>query len=105
MIILVAGFVIGGWVGRALSQLQERSDVDVTLRHFIASAARLVVITLFVIIVFGKLGISIPPFIAASSGLAIGASFAIQGPVLNYGAGFIIILTRMSRVGDTIPVQ
>ena len=99
MIILVAGFVIGGWVGRALSQLQERSDVDVTLRHFIASAARLVVITLFVIIVFGKLGISIPTFIAALNGLAI------QGPILNYGTGFIIILTCMSRVGDIIPVQ
>ena len=33
------------------------------------------------------------------------SSFAIQGPVSNYGAGLIIILTRMFKVGDTITVQ
>jgi len=37
--------------------------------------------------------------------LAVGASFAIQGPVSNYGAGFIIIVTRMFKVGDIISVQ
>ena len=56
-------------------------------------------------IAVGKLGISITPFIAALVGLAVGASFAIQGPVSNYGAGFVIILTRMFKVGDTISVQ
>lgn len=105
IIILIAGFVIGGWVSRVLLRLQERRNVDVTLRYFIASTVRLVVIGLFVIIAVGKLGISITPFIAALGGLAVGASFAIQGPVSNYGAGFVIILTRMFKVGDTISVQ
>lgn len=105
VIILIAGFIVGGWVARALLRLQERRDVDVTLRHFIASTVRLVVIGLFVIIAVSKLGISITPFIAALGGLAVGASFAIQGPVSNYGGGFVIILTRMFKVGDTITVQ
>jgi small conductance mechanosensitive channel len=51
------------------------------------------------------MGISITPLIAAIGGLALGVSFAIQGPVSNYGAGLVIILTRMYRVGDTITVQ
>ncbi|MGR9092301.1 MAG: mechanosensitive ion channel family protein, partial [Gammaproteobacteria bacterium] len=97
--------VVGGWVSRALLRLQERRNVDVTLRQFIASTVRLVVIGLFVMIAIGKLGVSITPFIAALGGLALGASFAIQGPVSNYGAGFVIILTRMFKVGDTISVQ
>jgi small conductance mechanosensitive channel len=105
VIILIAGFVIGGWVSRVLLRVQERRNVDVTLRHFIASTVRLVVIVLFVMIAVGKLGISITPFIAALGGLAVGVSFAIQGPVSNYGAGFVIILTRMFKVGDTISVQ
>lgn len=105
LIILIAGFVIGGWVSRALLRMQERRNVDVTLRQFIASTVRLVVVALFVIIAVGKLGISITPLIAALGGLAVGASFAIQGPVSNYGAGFVIILTRMFKVGDTIAVQ
>jgi small conductance mechanosensitive channel len=66
---------------------------------------RLAIIGLFVIIAVGKLGVSITPLIAALGGLAVGASFAIQGPVSNYGAGFVIILTRMFKVGDTIAVQ
>ena len=105
VIILIAGFIVGGWVSRILLRLQERRDVDVTLRHFIASTARLVVIGLFVIIAVSKLGLSITPLIAALGGLAVGASFALQGPVSNYGAGFVIILTRMFKVGDTISVQ
>lgn len=104
-IILVVGFIVGSWVARVLLRVQEKRNVDVTLRQFIASTARLVVIALFVIIALSKLGISITPLIAAIGGLAVGASFAIQGPVSNYGAGLVIILTRMFKVGDTISVQ
>lgn len=45
------------------------------------------------------------PLIAAVGGLAVGASFAIQGPVSNYGAGLVLILTRMFKVGDSIAVS
>ena len=105
VIILVAGFIVARWVARVLLRVLERRDVDVTLRQFIASTVRLIIIALFVMIAMGKLGISITPLIAALGGLAVGASFAIQGPVSNYGAGFVIILTRMFKVGDTISVQ
>lgn len=105
ILILALGFIVGGWVSRVLLRIQESRDVDVTLRQFIASIARLIVIGMFVIIALSKLGISITPLIAAIGGLALGASFAIQGPVSNYGGGLVIILTRMFKVGDTINVQ
>lgn len=104
IIVLIAGFLVGGWVARALLRVQERRNVDVTLRQFIASASRIIVIVLFLIVALSQLGISITPLIAAIGGLAVGASFAIQGPVSNYGAGLVIILTRMFRVGDTVTV-
>ena len=104
VIVVIAGFLVGGWVSRALLRTQEKRNVDVTLRQFIASASRIVVITLFLIVALSQLGISITPLIAAIGGLAVGASFAIQGPVSNYGAGLVIILTRMFRVGDTVTV-
>jgi small conductance mechanosensitive channel len=105
VIVLIAGFVVGGWVSKALAGLMERRNVDITLRLFLANTARIIVVGLFLIIALSQMGISITPFIAAIGGLAVGASFAIQGPVSNYGAGFIIILTRMFKVGDTITVQ
>ena len=102
IIVVVAGFLIGRWVANALLRVQEKRNVDVTLRQFIASTVRLIVIVMFLIVALSQLGISITPLIAAIGGLAVGASFAIQGPVSNYGAGLVIILTRMYKVGDTV---
>lgn len=105
VVVLIAGFIVGGWVSRFILRAQERRNVDKTLRQFIASTIRFVVVGMFFIIALSQMGISITPLIAAIGGLAVGASFAIQGPVSNYGAGLIIILTRMYKVGDTIVVQ
>ena len=65
IVILIAGFIVGGWVSRIVLRMQERRNVDVPLRQFIASVARLAVIGLFLIIAVSKLGISITPLIAA----------------------------------------
>lgn len=102
VVVLVVGFIVGSWVSRVVLRIQEKRNVDVTLRLFIASVARMLVIGMFLIIALSQMGISITPLIAAIGGLAVGASFAIQGPVSNYGAGLVIILTRMFKVGDTI---
>ncbi|MBT4162417.1 MAG: mechanosensitive ion channel, partial [Gammaproteobacteria bacterium] len=95
VVVLTVGFIVGGWVSRLLLGVLEIKQVDITLRELIASASRIVVVGLFLIIALSQMGISITPFIAALGGLAVGASFAIQGPVSNYGAGLVIILTRM----------
>jgi small conductance mechanosensitive channel len=57
------------------------------------------------IITMGQFGISIAPFIAALGALAFGASFAVQGPLSNYGAGLVIILSRPFVVGNTVTVK
>ena len=105
IIIIIVGFLVAGWAAKMILALQEKRDVDVTLRQFITSTVRIIIIGLFVIIALGKLGVSINPFIAAIGGLAVGASFALQGPVSNYGAGLMIILTRLYKVGDSIVIQ
>jgi small conductance mechanosensitive channel len=94
IVVLVAGMLITRWVAQLLMRAQERRDVDVTLRQFIASTVRMLIVGLFLIVALSQLGISITPLIAAIGGLAIGASFALQGPIGNYGAGLAIILTR-----------
>ena len=105
LLVLVLGFIVGGWISRAVLRLMEHRDVDLTLREFIAGVVKMIVVGVFLLAVLDKLGISVTPLIAAIGGLAVGASFAIQGPVSNYGAGLVIILTRMFKLGDTITVQ
>jgi len=105
LLVLVLGFVVGGWISRAVLRLMEHRNVDQTLREFLAGVVKMIVVGVFLLAVLDKLGISVTPLIAAIGGLAVGASFAIQGPVSNYGAGLVIILTRMFKLGDTITVQ
>jgi len=105
VLVVIAGFIVGRWISNLLLRLLEKRNVDVTLRQFIASTVKLIVLVMFGIVALSQLGISITPMIAAIGGVAVGLSLALQGPVSNYGAGLMIILTRMYRVGDTISTQ
>ena len=105
LVVIIAGFFIARSVSRMVGKILTAKDVDVTLREFIASTVRTLVVLMFVVIAIQQLGINITPLIAAIGGLAVGLSLALQGPVSNYGAGLVIILTRMYRVGDTITCQ
>ena len=105
VIILIIGILIARKVANAVLRLCERKALDITLSRFIASAVRLIVIAMVLIVALGKLGISVTPFVAAIGALSLGAGLAVQGLLSNYGAGLNIILTRPFVVGDTICVQ
>ena len=104
LIILALGVYVARRVSALVLELQARRNIDVTLRQFIASVVRVVIIAGFSIVAVEKIGIEVTPFLAAIGGLALGASFALQLPVSNYGAGLVIILTRPFKVGDTIRI-
>ncbi|MFA6499823.1 MAG: mechanosensitive ion channel family protein [Desulfurivibrionaceae bacterium] len=104
IIILIAGFLLGNWVAAAVAKLCETRKIDATLRHFLSSLAKIVVVAFAVLIALSKFGITIAPFVAAIGAAAFGATYALQGPLSNYGAGLAIILGRTFVVGDTITV-
>ena len=104
LIILIIGLKLSGWMSKMVLRLCEKRSLDITLSRFLASSTKLLVMIFVVIAAIGKFGISIAPFIAALGALAFGGSFAIQGPLSNYGAGLTLILTRPFVVGNTISV-
>ena len=104
VIILGVGVVAANWVQALLLRIFAKKKMDVTLAHFLSGAIRLVVLGFAVLVALGKFGITIAPFIAALGAMAFGATYAIQGPLSNYGAGLSIILGRPFVVGDTISV-
>ena len=105
ILILVIGILVARSVASFFLKLFERKNLDVTLSKFTAAAVKGIIIGFAIIIALGKFGITIAPFIAALAAMAFGASFAIQGPLANYGAGLVIILTRPFVVGNTITVS
>lgn len=105
IIILIVGAKVASWLGGLVSRLCEKKNVDITLARFLGNVVKILVLTFVIIIAIGKFGISIAPFIAALGAIAFGTSFAIAGPVSNYGAGLVIILSRPFVIGDTITIS
>jgi small conductance mechanosensitive channel len=105
IIVLVIGVLVARAVSSFLLKFFEKKEFDVTLSKFIAATVKGIILGFAFIVAIGKFGITIAPFIAALAAMAFGASFAIQGPLANYGAGLVIILTRPFVVGNTIKVS
>lgn len=105
IIILLVGFFIAKWVASLITKLCQKKELDVTLTRFLSSFIKALIITFAVVLALGKFGITIAPFIAVIGALVFGATYAIQGPLSNYGAGLVIILGRPFVVGDTISVK
>ena len=105
ILVLVIGVLVAKAVSSFFLRLFEKKEIDVTLSKFIAAMIKGVILGFAFIVAIGKFGITIAPLIAALAAMAFGASFAIQGPLANYGAGLVIILTRPFVVGNTIKVS
>jgi small conductance mechanosensitive channel len=104
IVVLLAGWIVARAIASFVLRFLEKKQLDVTLSKFIASTVKMIIIVFAIIVALGKFGISVAPFIAAGAAVAFGASFAIQGPLSNYGAGLVIIFSRPFVVGNTITV-
>ncbi|KQI71671.1 mechanosensitive ion channel protein MscS [Loktanella sp. 5RATIMAR09] len=104
--ILVAGFLLGGWVRKRLTNLGlSYAHLDMTLFNFLGNVARYIVIGfafLFVLNTFGVQTTSVVAVIGAA-GLAIG--LALQGTLSNVAAGVMIVFFRPIRIGDFVEVN
>src|SRR6056297_248320 len=105
VIVLIIGVFLARWIAKFVMRLCEKANVDVTLTQFLGQVARVLILVFVLIAVISQFGISIAPIIAALGAVLFGASFAIAGPLSNYGAGLVIILTRPFVVGNTICVK
>jgi small conductance mechanosensitive channel len=105
LLILAAGYVVAKKLGKAVEGLMISKKIDVTLSRFIGNSAHLVILVFVIMMVLGRLGVSITPLIAIVGALSLGAGLALQGMLANYAAGFTIIITRPFVVGDTLSVQ
>lgn len=104
-ILLVVGWWLAGKLARAVGRLLERKKVDPLLVGFIVAVVRWAVVFIILITALSCLGVNIAPYVAVLGAGTLGVSLALQGPISNFGAGLVIILTRPFTLGDTIAVQ
>jgi small conductance mechanosensitive channel len=105
IIILIIGLIVARWLSNMVVRVCEARELDITLSRFLGNVVRLTLLAFVLIIVLGKFGIAMTPFVAALGAIAFGSSLALAGLLSNYGAGLSIIITRPFVVGDTIKIQ
>ncbi|MBY6067337.1 mechanosensitive ion channel family protein [Leisingera aquaemixtae] len=106
VVILLAGFIVAGWVKRRIVRLGDtHAKLDVTLFHFLGNLARYVILAFAALFVLNTFGVKTTSIVAAigAAGLAIG--LAMQGALSNVAAGVMIILFRPFKLGDFIEVN
>ena len=106
ILVVVAGFVISGWVARRIEALSQRhAKLDDTLFEFLANLARYAILGLCFLIVLNTFGIQTTSLVAVigAAGLAIG--LALQGTLSNVAAGVMLIFFRPLKVGDYVTIN
>jgi len=104
LLVLMAGFFVGRWLGNALDRLLQRLELDVTVRILLVRLTRATVMVLFGIMALQNLGVELLPLIAGLGIAGAGVALALQGVLGNVAAGLTIIFTRPFKVGEYISI-
>ena len=104
VIILVAGYMVGRWVGGLLERLLVRLRLEAPVRSLLVRLAQLVVFGLFAIMALQNLGVELLPLIAGLGVAGAGVALAMQGILGNVAAGLTIIFTQPFHVGDYLSI-
>ena len=105
IVVLLIGLWIVKLVVNAFRKAMEKGGMDVSLQHFLASLANILLKALLFISVASMVGIATTSFVAilGAAGLAIG--LALQGSLANFAGGVLILLFKPFKVGDFINAQ
>ncbi len=106
MVILVAGWIVAGWVRTAANKgLSRLPKAEPTVTKAMSSLARYLVLVLVVIAVLAQFGVQTASILAVlgTAGLAIG--LALQGTLSNIAAGFMLLMLRPFKIGDYIDAE
>ncbi|MCO6383761.1 MAG: mechanosensitive ion channel family protein [Vannielia sp.] len=106
LLILIAGYIVGGWVKRRIMAISERNaKLDDTLFHFLGNIVRWIVLGFSFLIILNTFGVQTTSIIAAigAAGLAVG--LALQGTLSNVAGGVMIIVFRPFKLGDFVEIN
>ena len=104
ILVLIAGVLISRWLGRWFDRGVSRIELEPPVRLLLSRIARVLLLTLFVIVALQNLGVELLPLIAGLGVAGAGIALATQGVLGNGVAGLSIIFNKPCRVGDYISI-
>ena len=106
LITAIVIFFVGKWVVnlviKGMLNAMQKSDMDVTLRRFIANLLRMLLMLFVIIAAIHQLGVQTASLIALVGAAVLAVGLALQGSLSNFAAGVLIVLFRPYKVGDWI---
>ena len=103
IIILIAGYVLAGWVSRAIrNKLQRIKRFDKTLTPVLSQIARYAVLVFTFVLVLAEFGIQTTSIIAVLGAATLAIGLALQGTLQNVAAGLMLLFLRPFKIGDFI---
>ncbi len=104
VIILVAGYLAGRWMGGMLERLLIRFKLEAPVRLLLVRSGQALIIGLFAIMALQNLGVELLPLVAGLGVAGAGVALAMQGVLGNAAAGLTIIFTQPFHIGDYISI-
>jgi small-conductance mechanosensitive channel len=97
--------MVAVWAGAALEErLMRATTIDANLRVVLARVGRAALVFAAVLFSLSIVGIDITVLGVFGGALGVGLGFGLQKIASNYVSGFIILIDRSLRLGDTINV-
>jgi small conductance mechanosensitive channel len=101
--VLLVGWILAGWASRAVDNgLSRIEKVDETLRGFLASLTRYLVLIFTVVAVLNRFGVQTTSIIAVLGAASLAIGLALQGTLSNVAAGVMLLFFRPFKVGDYV---
>jgi small conductance mechanosensitive channel len=104
ILVLIAGLIVGRWVGSVLDARLRARAMEPPLRMLITRLLRVTVMLFAAVIALDQLGFQVAPLVAGIGVAGVGVGFALQGVLGNMMAGLTIIFTKPFRVGEYIEI-
>ncbi|MEM9064210.1 MAG: mechanosensitive ion channel domain-containing protein [Planctomycetota bacterium] len=101
---LIAGFIVAGWIGSLVSRAVGKANVDQTLSRFIGTFTRYGVLLLVILSVLQTLGVETTSFAAVIAAMGFAVGLALQGTLSNFASGVMLLFFRPFNSGQFIKV-
>lgn len=104
--ILVVGWIAAGWAKSAVRKgLSRLPQSDPTVTGALAILARYLVLVLVVVAVLAQFGVQTASILAVLGTVGLGVGLALQGTLSNVAAGFMLLVLRPFKIGDSIDAE
>ncbi|MEY2952587.1 MAG: hypothetical protein RLZZ401_674 [Pseudomonadota bacterium] len=98
--------VLALWVSKVIEKrVLNQAVSDLSMRKAATNAVRAVLLLLGLLLALSAVGVDLTALSVLGGAVGVGLGFGLQKLAANYVSGFVILLERSMRIGDTIRID